>query len=122
MDFESAPHLLQSGPHSGNSNAKRYRLRARSRLADRHAAAIVTNPKLEMPIRSVHYDLHLCRLRMTENVRKGLLNNSQHRALPLVGQPIHFGGDLETGFQRSARRKSVSELFDRNLQPVGEQI
>ena len=99
MDFEGAPHLLQPGSHSGNSNAKRYGFRARSRLADRHAAAIVTNPKLEMRIRSFHCDLHLCRFRMTENVCKRFLNNSQHRALPIVGQLIDFGSNLETGFQ-----------------------
>jgi hypothetical protein len=54
-------------------------------LIDWHAAAIVSNPKLEMRIRSFHCDLHLCRLGMTEDVRKGLLNNPQHGALPLVG-------------------------------------
>jgi hypothetical protein len=54
-------------------------------LIDRHAAAIVGNPKLEMRIRSFHCDLHLCRLGMPEDVRKGFLNNSQHGALPLIG-------------------------------------
>src|ERR1700730_7143535 len=99
MDFESTSHLPQSSSHSGNSNTKRYRFKARSRLADRHAAAIVTNPKLEMRIPSFHCDLHLCRFRMTKNVCKGFLNNSQHRALPIVGQLIDFGSNLETGFQ-----------------------
>src|SRR5258706_16364092 len=99
MDFEGAPNLLHPGTHSGNSNAKRYCFSARSRFADRDEAAIVTNPALEMRIRSFHCDLHLCRFRMTEDVRKGFLNNSQHRALPLVGQLIDFGSELEAGFQ-----------------------
>src|ERR1700724_2407680 len=95
MDFESASQLLQSSSHSGNSNTKRYRFTARSRLADWHTAAIVTNPKLKMRLRSFHCDLHLCRFRMTENVRKSFLNNSQDRALPLEGQVINFGSDLD---------------------------
>src|SRR5258706_8083427 len=98
-DFESAPHLLQSNPHSGNSNTKRYRFRAGSRLADWHTAAIVTNPEFEMRIRSCHCDRDLRRFRMTEHVREGLLNNSQHRALPLIGQLIDLGSNLEIDVQ-----------------------
>ena len=54
-------------------------------MIERHAAAVVGHPKLEMRIRSFHCDLHLCGLGMTEDVRKGFLNNSQHSALPLIG-------------------------------------
>src|SRR5258708_10061583 len=103
MDFESPSQLLQSGSHRGNSNTKRYRLRARSRLADWHTAAIVANPKLKMRIRSFDGDRHPCRFRMTENIRKGFLNDPHHRALPLLGQFIDFVSNLETGLQSSAR-------------------
>ena len=75
-----------------------------------------------MGIRSFHCERYLCRLRMAEDVRKGLLNNPEHRALPLVGQPVDSGGDLDIDLQRRARRKSAHELLNRTLQSVGEQI
>jgi len=53
-------------------------------LIDRHASAIVSNPKLEIRICRLDCDLHLCRMGMTEDVRKGFLDYSQHSALPFV--------------------------------------
>src|SRR5882672_2430051 len=99
MDFESTPQLLQSGSHCGNSYTKRNHFRARSRSVDWHATAIVSNPELEMRIRRFHCDPHLCRLGMTEDVGKSFLNDSQHRALPLVGQFINLGSDLDARLQ-----------------------